>query len=468
MEGKRKALVIGISEYTDQSLPKLDFCKNDGNEMYKTLIELGYEIPQNQKIIGEANKKTIEDTIIDFFRDESVSTSDTLLFYFSGHGVLDGYGGRFFANTDVSSTLPEKNGVRFEMLNEQMGKSIADKKIAILDCCFSGGAVASLTGKSGDNLEKEAEDLGSEGLHQVFGKSQGSCILASSLSTKKSFPLADESFSAFTRFIIDGLKGNKNSVDENGFVTPEKLSKYVYAEMEKIPGLANQKPVRNLSISGDLILAEHKNLAKKTSKSDELKKLEQEIQNLKEKNKLLEVENQKLIGEDNALFEKWGIKNNTTLDEKIKIPDSVINQLNETEELQAKIVEQQGTKPEIDPDYLIKKATTYYFGNKLDKAIELYDLVLKNFPKKTSALIMRGKIEAEGGKNLEALKWYDKALEIDPKNIDTLNKKGRLLHSMGKFIEAINCFDAVLEIDSENVIANHHKETAQKGKILPY
>jgi len=205
--------------------------------MYQTLTKLGYEISENQKIVGKTDRKTVENAIIDFFRDDSVNISDTLLFYFSGHGVLDGYGGRFFANTEVSCKIPERNGVRFEVLNEQMEKSFAEKKIAILDCCFSGGAVPTLTGKAGDDLEKEAEDLGREGLDKVFGKSQGSCVLASSLSNKKSFSLADQSHSAFTHFIIEGLKGTKDSVDENGFVTPEKLSKYVFAQLQKIPGL---------------------------------------------------------------------------------------------------------------------------------------------------------------------------------------------------------------------------------------
>ena len=275
-KGRKKALIISISDYNDKSLPKLDFCKNDGEEMYRVLTnkKVGFEIPDSRKIIGKTNKKTMEDQIINFFR-KNVVEDDTLLFYFSGHGVLDGYGGRFFANTEVNCEIPEQNGVRFEMLNEQMMKTRAERKIAILDCCFSGGAIPDIAGKSEDDKEKEAENLGSESLHKVFGKSRGSCVLASSLSNKRSYSLLDKSYSAFTHFIIKGLKGVKDSVDENGFVTPEKLSKYTFRELDKIPELHNQKPVRNVSISGEIILAEYPEFVSPAKMKEE--KLESEI-----------------------------------------------------------------------------------------------------------------------------------------------------------------------------------------------
>ena len=37
---QRKALVIGVSDYTNL---QLDFCKNDGKEVYEVLSSLGYD-----------------------------------------------------------------------------------------------------------------------------------------------------------------------------------------------------------------------------------------------------------------------------------------------------------------------------------------------------------------------------------------------------------------------------------------
>ena len=54
-EGKRKALIIGISYYTYARLEELDFCKNDGEMMYELLKSLRdpFEISENNKLIGE-------------------------------------------------------------------------------------------------------------------------------------------------------------------------------------------------------------------------------------------------------------------------------------------------------------------------------------------------------------------------------------------------------------------------------
>ena len=48
---QKKALIIGISDYTN--LEQLDFCKNDGTEVYKVLSSQGYDISDKNKLVGE-------------------------------------------------------------------------------------------------------------------------------------------------------------------------------------------------------------------------------------------------------------------------------------------------------------------------------------------------------------------------------------------------------------------------------
>jgi uncharacterized caspase-like protein len=45
--------------------------------------------------------------IIEFFRNRNVKLNDTLLFYYSGHGVLDGYGDHYLAPSALDPFEPD-------------------------------------------------------------------------------------------------------------------------------------------------------------------------------------------------------------------------------------------------------------------------------------------------------------------------------------------------------------------------
>lgn len=78
--GKRKALIIAVSEYDKQSkLGQLSFCKKDGEAVYKVLKHQ-YEIPDKWRLIGNVEGQIIKDAIYDFFR-ESAEKDDTLFFF---------------------------------------------------------------------------------------------------------------------------------------------------------------------------------------------------------------------------------------------------------------------------------------------------------------------------------------------------------------------------------------------------
>ena len=65
--GKKKALIISVSNYDNKNIHQLDFCKNNGERMYHLLKTLGYEIPESDKIVGEVQWQTMGDTLSDFF-----------------------------------------------------------------------------------------------------------------------------------------------------------------------------------------------------------------------------------------------------------------------------------------------------------------------------------------------------------------------------------------------------------------
>jgi hypothetical protein len=91
-DGNKKALVIAVSEYDSPNLKAIKFCENDGQEMFKVLRKVGFEIPDNCKLIGKVESQKLRKAIYSFFTNRDNNPDDTLVFYYSGHGVPDKWG----------------------------------------------------------------------------------------------------------------------------------------------------------------------------------------------------------------------------------------------------------------------------------------------------------------------------------------------------------------------------------------
>jgi hypothetical protein len=254
---QKKALVVGISDYT--SLQQLDFCKNDGNEVYQVLTSLGYEISDKNKLVGEAKGEKVKDAIYDFFDDKRNDLDDTLVFYYSGHGVPGDDGDMYLASSDTDPDRPYRRGFSFEELRKRMEKTIATRVVVILDCCYSGSAKIS----KGD--EEDAAKIGGliiEQKSRELPEGQGKYILASSQLHQEAYALKTGEHSVFTYYLLEGLRGNVESIDSEGNVTPQSLGNYIIRSIMRLPfdERPRQRPMIKAEESGNVILASYPEL----------------------------------------------------------------------------------------------------------------------------------------------------------------------------------------------------------------
>jgi uncharacterized protein YjbI with pentapeptide repeats len=264
---KKKALIIGISDYDNLSLPHLEFCKNDGDEMSNFLQSQGYEIPKENKLIGKINHQIMRNAIIQFFTNENIKPKDLLLFYFSGHGLIEDNGDNYLATSEADPDRPYESAIPFDELTKMANRSISNKIVMILDCCYSGGAI-----KGGKGNPEDAANIGRDSIDKAIAQrvGEGVCVLASSQAYQESYGKSQLNHSLFTYYLLYGLKGVKGeSADIKGNVTPNLLSKYVY---EKIMSLQldkrpKQKPIRKIDSSNEIILAHYKSLMGSTELS---------------------------------------------------------------------------------------------------------------------------------------------------------------------------------------------------------
>lgn len=161
-DGKRKALIIGISKYDHSNkFTNLDFCENDANEVYNVLKELKdqrYDIPKDALLVGRVEWSRMRDEIINFFRDRALRPDDTLFFYFSGHGYLDKNTNQtYLATSEIDPELPESRGIPFEELTTHLKLSNSERIVAVLDCCYSGGLEIGNGGKGAEYEDESAK-----------------------------------------------------------------------------------------------------------------------------------------------------------------------------------------------------------------------------------------------------------------------------------------------------------------------
>jgi len=149
--------------------------------------------------------------------------------------------------------------------------------------------------------------------------------------------------------------------------------------------------------------------------------------------------------------------------------------------------------PNKDIKNILEKGNKYYYNMEFEKAIPLYDEIIKDFnylsalsnkgrsnvqlrkikegieifnlvlsidPNFISALIGMGTALYYSGKNEEAIKWYDKALAINPNNDQAMTGKGLTLYHSGKNEEAIKWYDKTLAINPNYIIALNNKGRA--------
>jgi hypothetical protein len=265
----RKALIISVSNYSTNLQP-LSFCKNDGEEMYELLKSLGYQIPDNNKLVGYVKFDTMREAIYDFFDNAKTKADDTLIFYYSGHGIPAPDGDMCFASSEINPDDPYRRGFSSYELTRLMQGSVSLRVVTILDCCYSGAA------KISKGHEDDAAKIGTAAiehkarmLQEQQQQGEGKCLLAASQAAQEAYGLKQQEHSIFTYYLLEGLRGNDKSVDVNGNITPYSLGSYIYRAILNLPAKKRpkQKPITKVEASGDIILASYPNLSRLPSSS---------------------------------------------------------------------------------------------------------------------------------------------------------------------------------------------------------
>ena len=256
---RRRALLIGITAYTDPTLKQMTAPAQDVTALAAVLRDPaigGFEVLTP---LIDQRKHEIEEAIEAFFGEGA--SDDTLLLYFSGHGVKDSSGKLYLAAANTQGRVLRATGVSPSLINEVMRDSNAREQVLLLDCCFAAAFLRGQPAKAGNSV----------GLVGEFEPTRGRYILASSDAAQYSYYLDEgkleqpdgsaQAGSAFTRLLVDGLRTGDADLqgDKDGHTSFGDLASYVERNIGQYA--KGQRPVKSvLDAQGtSLILARNPN-----------------------------------------------------------------------------------------------------------------------------------------------------------------------------------------------------------------
>lgn len=219
----KKALLVGINNYPSAPLRG---CRNDAIKMAELLrknddgspnfdVRLELDVPTRAKL---------KSLIVELFSGHP----DTVVFYFSGHGHMNQFGG-YLVTPDYEKY---DEGISMDDILLLANESQVNDRVIILDCCHSGAFGSSRSTSTSATI------------------GNGVSILTASRADEPSLEI--NGHGVFTSLLLDALSGG--AADLRGNVTPGG----VYAYVDQALGAWDQRPVFRTNVSRFTTLRECK------------------------------------------------------------------------------------------------------------------------------------------------------------------------------------------------------------------
>jgi len=276
---KKTALLIGISEY-GESIPPLSSPLHDVEAMERVLKNpnLG-NFTEVEKLLNP-NSEAMKIAILNLFKN--AEKGDLLLFFFSGHGMINDDNHLYLATCNTAKDNFEATAVDGNFIQAQSRNCYSKRQVLILDACYSGAFANGWHTKSiGVDIKKQ---LGAE----------GRVVMTSSGATQTSFTQKGATLSLYTQYLVEGIETGAADNDSDGKIHIQELHAYAKAKVQAVK--PNMKPDIILDKEAyNILLAyapknpevEYRKLVEQYTQNGELKKVA--ILVLTEKRKILEI-----------------------------------------------------------------------------------------------------------------------------------------------------------------------------------
>lgn len=224
----RDALVVGINTYTHSSLGSLGAPAEDAEAIAQQLYQNGsfrtvHRLPEVEAEdglrVGQKTKVTLnelEDSLVQLFNPSGQNLPETVLFFFSGHGVRKDKGIQegFLATSDADPNAGFY-GLSLQWLRRLLQESPIRQQIIWLDCCYSGELLNFAEADPGDR-----------------GKGRDRCFIAASRGFEAAYEETGGKHGVLTGGLLQGLDPKRQP---EGLVTNFTLIDFLNQYVTKYP-----------------------------------------------------------------------------------------------------------------------------------------------------------------------------------------------------------------------------------------
>lgn len=242
-QAKLWVLLVGVNHYEDSHLPDLHYPAIDCQGFADALTEATQAFPQKTLKIHHdfasetATLKDVQKSLQEILA--AAQSQDTVLLYFSGHGVLDTATEQaVLCLSDTQKDALLDTGFSMMELLGLLGRCAAKQQIVCLDACHSGGmTLRGARGQAESLPNPTAQMMGL--LRQRAAQSQGFYALLSCDQSQQSWEFPELGHGVFTYFLMQGLRGE--AADAQGVIEADGLYKYVYYQTLRYIDKTNQQ-----------------------------------------------------------------------------------------------------------------------------------------------------------------------------------------------------------------------------------
>lgn len=239
------AVVIGLQEFADPSIPRLHFSAKDARDFYDYLVDPngGRFAKDHVKLLvnSDATKVNIMDVLGDSFLPHGAAPGDLVVIYLSTHGSPAGAdinGVNYVVAYDTQVNKMFATGIEMRQLIRIIKERVHTNRIMlVMDTCYSGAGAVGEThkGLSRSNINPTALAQGS-----------GSVVLSSSSPDQRAWESENYKNSYFTHYLIEALRAPGNHTIEQDFAV---MKQKVQSDVLKDKGEL-QTPVMASALTG--------------------------------------------------------------------------------------------------------------------------------------------------------------------------------------------------------------------------